>query len=643
MKNNIFFKMSAILIASVIVLGGCGESVGKKGSGIVSETAGANDIPKTIKPVKRFWLQWSGSNIPRPGSASTCAWDWKAASIARVNLMTVHYLAHDESGKTLKGLPDPERFAAELELMKYEINESHKNGVAVTGYADAAQFDPDVAKKLGYTLEQLGAKKADGNYIFTNAWNDGCYIACINSPEWRSWQKELMRLTAEAGFDGQQYDFHPLAAAGLFCRCDNCKRSWANYSKNVFGNERSIPADTIDMQTELGREYMKWKIGCFADFMKETVSEAKKINPDFLLVMNQNANGYFYSYEGLFGAWDQPSSEFWNSDNGYSSTLYMYQLTEALGYTEMYGIYNSSSFMEPTWRAKVNLAESYAVIGGMTYVNTDDNFGKLLFKFIENHEEIYQDYVVSRAKAAVLYSAESNLASVPSDKLNLSGQLFDFTTDQARRAASALLKCGVSYDYLVTEKEDAAEKLAQYDLLVVPDYQYFADEHWSGLLKSAANAGKRILVIGKTAKKYVASLGLPDRADVINCPSLANYPTEREFTVREQFADAVADTPAAKLVSLKNNLSNTAATVRSAGDGKTYIHVVRRGGEDNSESLYEELTYTPYDGKTVTGVTAYCPYKANAGLDAEWSFENGTLTVKTGDFDTYAVICVETN
>ena len=104
----------------------------------------------------------------------------------------------------------------------------------------------------------------------------------------------------------------------------------------------------------------------------------------------------------------------------------------------------------------------------------------------------------------------------------------------------------------------------------------------------------------------------------------------------------MAGTEAAEKVAILNNRENTAATLRSSDENHTYIHIIRRGGDENSASLDAKLTYTVPEGKKVIGVRAQCPYTENKEIQAAWNADGNRLSISTADFDTYAVITVIT-
>ncbi len=652
MKNKLIIKAAvALMFFGLIALTACQNNGTPSGGTTGTDTsagttAGITTAPSgkvsihDIDPIELYLLDWSGSSIKRP-DGTNCNWNWKYASNSHVTKLNVIFQCYNEDGTQVWGHPDTEALQAQLDRMQYELGESKKAGIGIIGFGDTVQFTEVIATKMGYTVDQLCAKTLKGDNISTSAWGFDAYIACINSPEWTEWQANNIAMIAKAGFAGFQFDFYPYSAAGYFCQCENCKKSWAAYSKEVLGVEKKLLVGKVNFNTEEGIAFFRWKLKCLADFEDACQEAAKAVNPDFEIVMNENANGYTFGLDWYNGMWDNRTSELHGVNSGYDSTLYMYQLTESLGYNTLRVQYNTDAQGQPRFRLKVNLAESFAICGGITMTTDEQGIGTKMFKFADKYRGFYSD-TASQAKAAVLYSVESSLYSLSFGELDLGGQLFTSQTDITRRAASALLKSGVTYDYLAVEREGAVDRLAQYQLLVVPEYSYFEDSYWKPIIEKAIANGSKIIVVGEEAGEHIKTL--TNDSNIVYLPDFIATADEASFDPGDAFRAAVSGTEAAELIVLENNLSNTAATLRTSDyDKYAFIHVVRRGGDDNSESLYQQLKYTLPEGKSVKQVTAYCPWKAGHEIKVEWSETDGVLSAKTGDFGTYTVIFVEFN
>ena len=194
-------------------------------------------IPYTEQELVLPALQWSGG--PQRTDGTNSLWDTRPLAEAKVNLVSVYYRPMDADGKTLAGfwLPTAEMYQRTMEHAAEDIALSNELGIRVMGYTDTVQFDDKLMQEAyGYTLEDLAVKQADGNYVFTKAWDpEGCYVACINKPKWRGLLSEINKLTAEAGFSSLMYDFYPYMAGGYFCHCSECEKLWKDYSREKMG------------------------------------------------------------------------------------------------------------------------------------------------------------------------------------------------------------------------------------------------------------------------------------------------------------------------------------------------------------------------------------------------------------------------
>ncbi len=608
--------------------------------GIDSVNGGANgEESEDTFDLIMSWIQWSGGPTRPDGTQSL--WDYVAADNAGVNQLSVYYLAKNADGTTVYGVPTNTEYAAVMDIAAYDIEQSDARNIRVIGYVDTVQFAAETASEMGYTLEDICAKRANGDYISTTAWYAaGLYVACINSPEWRIWIAENLRLTAATGFAGIQFDFHPYAGAGLFCHCHNCQAKWAEYSQQKLGQALSLPT-SLDFATEVSRVYYQWKMDCFCEFMNEVGAPAKEVNKDFDLLMNNNATGYNFAFEALGNSVDELTSEFVGTDNGNSSTLFLYQMAEALGYKDLYTQYGSDYEISPIYRYKVNIGESLATIGSISYVAQTSVAGSQevanqAFRFANNHKDAYTG-TASTAKTAVVWSVESNLYSLLPNQLDLTALLFNFSTDRARQAAAALLKSGVTYDYLVMEQSDYATRLENYDVLVIPEYTYFNNAKWQPFLLKAKEMGKNIIVIGNAASNYVSTV-IPEGAWSV--PDFTGVGNEQSLVVSQAFTDALNGYGAKEQITIKNNQSVTAVTSRM-GEDALYINVVRRGDSSVLTSLNTSLSIKLPAGFEIDTITAECPFTLNEDIDVYYAVSNGSVDIKTNDFDTYLLITIK--
>lgn len=619
-KKNVCKRILAIVLAVGLIFGLTACNGGE-----------AAKEDKLILP----WISWSGGPLREDGTLSL--WDSASAAMVKVNQLSTYYLAKKSDGSVVYGVPTTEQLEEVMDFAQYDLDESHEKGIRVFGYSDTVQFAEDTAIAMGYSVEELVAIDYRGQPVITTAWYDGgLYVACINSPEWKNWLSKNLKATAEAGFDGLQYDLHPYAAAGMFCKCDHCIEKWAERSEKELGVAKTIPT-SFDFATEEGRVYWQWKMDCFCDFLRETSAAAKAVNPDFVLLMNNNVTGVNFSFEALGGVLDLPTSEHGNTNNGYDSGLFMYQMAEALGYPDLYAQYGYEHEIDPIFRYKVNLAESYAVNGGLSYASDKNGVGSAMFTFVGGiHPEAYTG-TKSLAKVAILWSIESNAYSIPVEAFPFGNLLHPYSYDFARQASAALVKSGVTYDYLALEPEGVLERMEQYDTFVLPQYSYFDDETWEPVLKAIEESGKKLIVLGKDSKEYVGS----DADHVIYVPAFTQTSGESSLIVSSEFMNALKECGAHDLVTIKNNQDVTAVTARKAVDGNIYLHVIRRGGDDNLTDLTTKLEFTIPEGFELEEVTGENPFVRPVKVDVEYTLDGNKLSIQSKKFDTYLLLTLK--
>ena len=495
-------------------------------------------IPYTEQELVLPALQWSGG--PQRTDGTNSLWDTRPLAEAKVNLVSVYYRPMDADGKTLAGfwLPTAEMYQRTMEHAAEDIALSNELGIRVMGYTDTVQFDDKLMQEAyGYTLEDLAVKQADGNYVFTKAWDpEGCYVACINKPKWRGLLSEINKLTAEAGFSSLMYDFYPYMAGGYFCHCSECEKLWKDYSREKLGEPKPMPI-TFEFPDPVSVAYYKFRMESFADFMKETAAAAKAVNPAFSLLQNHNLNNYDAPYQLLLGGLDPPTTEFWGLDCGQESALYLPQLAEALGAERLYAYYNAASQYTPSFRYKVNLAEFYAVTGGLMHQPDAENTAAGFFDFVSARKPVYAGSR-SIAKTGILYSWESELFSWFSPALEKG--YAEYRENISRQAASALVKAGVPSDFVALEREGVLDRLSQYDVLVVPEYAYFEEDTWKEPVRAFAQRGGRLVVTGGKAGEFIKGLlgDLPD-AKVSYVANFTGAMSEARLTLPEAYTDAL--------------------------------------------------------------------------------------------------------
>ena len=597
-------------------------------------------IPYTEKELILPALQWSGG--PQRADGTNSLWDARSLAEAKVNLVSVYYRPMDAEGKTLAGfwLPTADMYQRTMDHAAEDIALSRELGIRVMGYTDTVQFNDKLMQEAyGYTLEDLAVKQADGSFAFTKAWDpEGCYVACINKPKWRGLLSEINKLTAEAGFSSLMYDYYPYMAGGYFCHCSECEKLWEAYSLEKLGEAKPMPV-ILDFPDPVSVAYYKFRMESFASFMKETAAAAKAVNPAFSLLQNHNLNSYDAPYQLLLGALDPPTTEFWGLDCGNESALYMPQLAEALGAEQLYAYYNAESQYAPSYRYKVNLAEFYAVTGGLMHQPDAENTAAGFFDFVSARKPVYAGSH-SIAKTGVLYSWETDVFSWSSPVFEKG--YAEYRENISRQAAAALVKAGIPSDFVALEREGVLDRLSQYDVLVVPEYAYFAEDTWREPIRAFAQRGGRLVVTGGKAGEFIEGLlhDLPD-AKVWYVANFTGSMNEARLTLPEAYTNALSDAGAYTQFRFSSPMEDLSATVRQNGSD-LYLHIIRRGNPDGREDTGVSFTFTPPEGYEIGYVQAGCPYLETEGVSVEWSRDDqGGVTVQSGVFDTYLLVTLK--
>ena len=204
-----------------------------------------------------------------------------------------------------EGLPPADRIAARREALVQYNRQAREQGIElVIGYLCATSivkldaFDEHWSDELRGQLktppEQWRQMDRQGQPLAS--WYGGDYNpACMNNPDWRSYERYMVRQQLEAGHDGIFFDnptVHPLG-----CYCGDCMTKFAEFLR---ARGIAIPAeaeqrvDRIERVRELAsahpREFMRFRCITARDFLAEMREYARTINPNALITCNNSLN-----------------------------------------------------------------------------------------------------------------------------------------------------------------------------------------------------------------------------------------------------------------------------------------------------------------------------------------------------------------
>jgi hypothetical protein len=128
------------------------------------------------------------------------------------------------------------------------------------------------------------------------SWYGGDYRpACMNNPDWRTYEKFMVRQQLEAGHDGIFFDNPTVHPDG--CYCDYCMRAFA---KSLGSQAGPPPYDASGIRAYAQQhkpEFLRFRATIAADFLREMRRYARSINPKALITCNNSLNtpDAFYS------------------------------------------------------------------------------------------------------------------------------------------------------------------------------------------------------------------------------------------------------------------------------------------------------------------------------------------------------------
>ncbi|MBX7256643.1 MAG: hypothetical protein K1Y02_09805 [Candidatus Hydrogenedentes bacterium] len=129
------------------------------------------------------------------------------------------------------------------------------------------------------------------------SWYGGEYQpACMNNPDWRSYEKYMVRVQLETGHDGIFFDNPTVHKNG--CYCVHCMQGFASYLRE----QGEVPEDgSVEALRKLAQdhstEFKRYRCTIARDFFKEIRDYARTINPNAVITANNSLNSpsVFYS------------------------------------------------------------------------------------------------------------------------------------------------------------------------------------------------------------------------------------------------------------------------------------------------------------------------------------------------------------
>jgi len=197
------------------------------------------------------------------------------------------------------GLPAPDKLAQAV-AAELEYNQKLRAAGIKTclGYLCATSiigldtFDknwpPEFRAKFSTPPAEWLQQGRDGQTL--KSWYGGDYNpACMNKPEWRKYQREMIKLQLESGHDGIFFDNPTVHTDG--CYCAHCMAKFA-----AFCGRENIPVPGMSLETlrnlavEQKTAFMRFRSMIAADFFSEMRAYARILDRNALLTTNNSLN-----------------------------------------------------------------------------------------------------------------------------------------------------------------------------------------------------------------------------------------------------------------------------------------------------------------------------------------------------------------
>jgi acetyl esterase/lipase len=202
-------------------------------------------------------------------------------------------------GESYGGLPDAARFAERRRSAVAYVREAKSQGIRlVIGYLCATSivnlpnFDAHWALSFRARFHTPPSewRQQDSSGRPLPSWYGGAYQpACMNNPDWRTYERYMIQQQLAAGHDGVFFDNPVVHRQGCFC--PHCMEKFARFleERKIAIADTSLPAMRREAAARL-KEFMQFRATIAADFFAEMRAYAKSIRPDALLTANNSLN-----------------------------------------------------------------------------------------------------------------------------------------------------------------------------------------------------------------------------------------------------------------------------------------------------------------------------------------------------------------
>ena len=214
-----------------------------------------------------------------------------------------------------EGLPATKGIEDSHHATKAYLTEAKKNGLQLAiGYVCATSivkletFDRNWPKEFRGQFSSPPSEwlQLDREGKALPSWYGGDYRpACMNHPDWRSYEKFIVRQQIEAGFDGVFFDNPTVHPQGCYCRY--CMTEFALFLLHDNENPPVPAKHSLESLRKLAvsqpKDFMRFRSTIAANFMAEISGYARTLKKDALVTCNNSLNSpdVFFSQCRTYG------------------------------------------------------------------------------------------------------------------------------------------------------------------------------------------------------------------------------------------------------------------------------------------------------------------------------------------------------
>jgi len=215
-------------------------------------------------------------------------------------------------GLGYSGLPPAEELARQCRASAEYVRRAKSRGIRLAlGYLCATSivkletFDqnwsPEFRARFHTAPAQWRQQDRDGKPL--PSWYGGDYQpACMNNPDWRAYEKFMVRQQLETGHDGVFFDNPTVHPQG--CYCPHCLKKFSLFlakqgTRVLDPSVRSLRR----LALQHTNDFLRFRCTIARDFLAEMRRHARSINPRALMTCNNSLNsvGVFYSQSRGYG------------------------------------------------------------------------------------------------------------------------------------------------------------------------------------------------------------------------------------------------------------------------------------------------------------------------------------------------------